>query len=149
MLDNSKYVVFKLNGELYGLNIIDVGEILKMRKIYKVPGLADNIEGVINIRDKVTTVINLSKTLRFAKSDVDENAKIILMAEGNLGLIVDEVTEIINISSENIESKADLYFIDNSSKISGIAKVNGDIITILSTKNMAVPKVDTTLEDML
>ncbi|AEH25206.1 chemotaxis protein CheW [Pyrococcus yayanosii] len=120
-------VAFRLGNEEFCLEISKVREIKDMMPITRVPNAPDFVEGVINLRGQITTVVNLKKLLGYYDEGDLENKKIII-AEVNgeiVGVIVDAVSDVLTLTEDQIEqppktlaSKVDMRF------IKGIAKIN-------------------------
>ncbi|CAB50463.1 chemotaxis protein CheW [Pyrococcus abyssi] len=120
-------VAFRLGDEEFCLEISKVREIKEMMPITRVPNAPDFVEGVINLRGQITTVINLKKLLGYY-DDEDLSNKKIIIAEVNgeiVGVIVDAVSDVITLTEDQIEqppktlaSKVDMK------AIKGIAKIN-------------------------
>jgi purine-binding chemotaxis protein CheW len=100
-----QFVVFLVNNEEFGLNIEKISSIETMQDITKMPNAPDYIEGVANLRGKVHTIFNLRKRFNIPCAGFDENVKIIIInTPGSyVGIIVDEVREIIKMEDDNIE----------------------------------------------
>jgi purine-binding chemotaxis protein CheW len=132
-----KYLTFRLAAEEYGLEILKVREIIGLMKITKIPKSASHIRGVINLRGKVIPVLDLRQ--RFAMETVPDTEQTCVIvvdirnASGSLmmGLVVDSVSEVLNINQDQIEdapvigSGTDLTF------ILGIAKVRNEVKILL------------------
>ncbi|MBI2783086.1 MAG: chemotaxis protein CheW, partial [Gammaproteobacteria bacterium] len=88
-----KCVTFCLDDETYGINVLQVREVLRMTDIAPVPGAPDKVLGVINLRGSVVTVVDARKSFRMAARPVDEAARIIVVEvdEHVVGLSVDAV----------------------------------------------------------
>jgi purine-binding chemotaxis protein CheW len=130
---SKQLVVFTLNGEDFGIEITQVNEIIRPIETYKVPNTPEYIEGLINLRGKVHTVVNLRKRFNLPSLESTENQKIIIANVGSsiVGFIVDEVKEIVRIEEENIESTpSDLTGLKRR-YIDGIAKAGESIILLL------------------
>ncbi|ASJ16087.1 chemotaxis protein CheW [Thermococcus chitonophagus] len=120
-------VAFRLGNEEFCLEISKVREIKEMMPITRVPNAPDFVEGVINLRGQITTVVNLKKLLGYY-DDEDLSNKKIIIAEVNgeiVGVIVDAVSDVLTLTEDQIEqppktlaSKVDMRF------IKGIAKIN-------------------------
>lgn len=127
-----KYLTFPIGKETYGIEISKVIEIIGIQPITKVPRLPEYIVGIINLRGRIIPVINVR--LRFGKEilEYDDRTCIIVIENNNvsIGLIVDSVTEVVNIpekdivKSPNMNNKAQKY-------VKIIGKVNDDIKLIL------------------
>ncbi len=102
-------VVFELNGEEYGVDALAVSGILRPQKfkLHKVPGLPDVIEGMIDLRGQINYIFNLGIKLGLTKTVITEESKFVMLNIQNAvaGCIVDEVTDIVTISDEQIQQQ--------------------------------------------
>ena len=126
-----KFLTFFLAGEEYGIAILMVHEIIGMMAITSVPRTPVFIRGVINLRGKVIPVVDLR--LKFGLPEVEhtEQTCIIVVNVGKeIGVIVDTVSEVLDISSDRIEPPPSVGHTDGTSIILGMGKV-GDAVKIL------------------
>ena len=100
-----KYLTFHLAGEDYGIEIRFVIEIIGIQKITEVPDMPDFIRGVINLRGKVIPVMDVRARFRLPPRDYDDRTCIIVVdVDGTeVGLVVDEVSEVADIAEQNVE----------------------------------------------
>ncbi len=98
-------VSFTLGKEEYGVEVLRVREIIRMPVITRVPNPPQHVEGVINLRGKVIPIISLRTKFGIMVSEYDKQTRIIVMdVDGELkGFIVDSVSEVIRISSSEIQ----------------------------------------------
>lgn len=98
-------VSFTLSSEEYGVEVLNVREIIRMPAITKMPNTPYFVEGIINLRGKVIPVINLRKRFGLQECDNDARTRIMVMdsSGGLAGLVVDAVSEVIRIHSEEIQ----------------------------------------------
>lgn len=98
-------VSFSLDNEEYGVDVLKVREIIRMPSITRVPNTPQYVEGVINLRGKVIPIINMRRRFVLQELDYDKQTRIMVMdVEGELmGFIVDSVSEVIRISSSEIQ----------------------------------------------
>ncbi len=127
-----KHLTFALAQEEYGLEILDVREIIGLMEITCVPKVPSYVKGVINLRGKVIPVIDLR--LKFGMPKVDytnETCIIVLNVNGSMmGIIVDKVCEVLDIAQENIEPAPTFGGKTKSDFITGMGKI-GDKVKIL------------------
>lgn len=99
-------VIFKLGEEEFGVNISEVKEIIRMETITKIPNTAEYIKGVINLRGKIIVIVDLAMTLGFPSKATDNNTRIIVIEieDSTIGMIVDSATEVLRLSSNQVES---------------------------------------------
>jgi len=126
-------VVFNIDDEEFGIDINFVNSIEKPLEIFKIPNVPAFIEGLINLRGKVHTVINLRKRLNLPTREFDESTKIIIVNANSsiVGFIVDEVKKIIRVDDDTIEGAPPVISSLKEKFISGVAKIDGRVIIIL------------------
>ena len=132
--DDMQLVVFDLDSEEYGVEIRQVREIIKMEEISKIPRAPDYIEGVINLRGQVTTVISLRKKFGLAEKEVDQYTRIIVAeVDGlTLGITVDAVNEVLKLPTKDIEATPAIVANDVDTKyIRGVGKLDERLLILL------------------
>lgn len=132
-----KYLIFKLSNESYGIEIVFVKEIVGFQKIIKVPKTEDYIEGVINLRGKIIPVIDVRTRFQIEKLAYHDRTCIIITAFKNLtvGLIVDSVSEVLNIIPENMDDAPITRKNTKNRFIKNMAKVGNEVKIILDMEN--------------
>jgi len=140
-----KYLTFVLAEEEYGLEILKVREILGMLDITAVPRTPDFVKGVVNLRGKVIPVVDLRLKFGFdAAEQTDETCIIVVdVNEVEMGVIIDKVSEVLDIGDEDIEdspnfgSQVDTDFILGMGKAEGKVTILLDIGKVLSKEDAA------------
>lgn len=129
----SQFIVFKLGQEEYGVNILKVQEIVRPLKTTKLPQSPDYVVGIVNLREEIMPIIDLKIFLNLGSSEETEETKIIVMKQNEqiLGILVDEVQEVLRISKKMIKTSDALEHKLKNEFISGIAKVKGRLIILL------------------
>jgi purine-binding chemotaxis protein CheW len=143
-----KYITFKLGVEEYAIEIMYVSEIIGMQKFNLLPDMPDFIKGVINLRGRVFPIIDVRKRFKLEEVVYDERTCIILVSivDANVGLIVDEVSEVLDISSDQVEPAPMSGKKSSSRFIKGIGKV-GDKIKIILNVDMLLN--DDEIQDLM
>lgn len=132
-----KPVVFKLNGEKYGVDINLVNGIEREQKIVAVPNSPENIKGIINLRGTIVPVYNIAKKFGFADiSSQDSQLIITKLGEMLVALEVEGVEEISDISSSAISEVPKIIQGGKTSYIKQIAKVGKDLLIILDVDRL-------------
>ena len=133
MDNNNQFVIFKIQEEDFGVEIINVREIIKPQQILKVPNTPKYIEGIINLRGKVHPVFNLRKKFHFEQKDFDERTKIIIVNVNSIdvGFIVDDVSEILRIEEQNMETPPNIIMGHHRKYIRNVGKIANRMIIIL------------------
>ncbi len=145
-----KYLTFMLAKEEYGISILRIKEIIGMMPITTVPQTPEFVKGVINLRGKVIPVVDLR--LRFGMESIEYTERtciIVVEIEGQsgtvmIGIVVDAVSEVLNIKGEDIEdtptfgTKLDTEYILGMAKMEGRVKILLDIDRVLTGEEIAV-----------
>jgi len=137
-------VVFDLASEHYGVDISDVREIIRMQNITRVPGVTSYVEGIINLRGKVLPVLDLRKRLGLKVADQTEESRIVVIdiTDGEAGVIVDAVTEVLRVPNSSIEPPSSMVTQGNSDYLRGIAKLTNRLIILLDLNKLLSSKAD-------
>ncbi len=136
--DEKQLVVFDLASGLYGLDIGYVREIIRVQNVTKVPGTPFFVEGVINLRGKIVPVIDLRKKLNLDVVEQTAESRIVIVdvVNGQVGVIVDAVTEVLRIPVSSIESSTFIVAGNGSNHMNGIAKIGDKMIVLLDLSAM-------------
>lgn len=128
-----KYLVFHLAGEDYGIDIAYVTEIIGIQKITEVPDMPEFIKGVINLRGKVIPVMDVRERFGFEPVAYNERTCIIVvdMKDMAVGLVVDQVQEVLDIPEGSIEPAPSTGKNDRSDYVSGMGKIGEDVKILL------------------
>ena len=133
-----KYLTFSLGGEEYGLEILKVKEIIGIMNITSVPQTPRYVKGVINLRGKVIPVIDLRLKFGMETLEYSERTCIIVVdivtsagAKVIMGIVVDSVSEVMNIKAEEVEDTPTFGVKMNTDFIQGMAKVKGTVKMLL------------------
>ena len=138
-----KYMTFTLKNEIYGIPIGTVKEINAMMTITEVPNTPKYIKGVINLRGKIISIMDLRLRLGMEEIDYSERTCIIVVEVPNnekgkkkIGIVVDHVAEVIEIKNSELEDFEEDLVDDLNAFINGIAKMKDKIIIILDIKKI-------------
>lgn len=132
-----KYLTFSLEGEEYGIGILKVREIIGMMPITPVPLSPDFVKGVINLRGKVIPIVDLRRKFGMSEADYTERTCIIVVeikgatSQVPMGIVVDSVSEVINIKGSDIEETPSFGGNLKTEYILGIGKMDGGIKILL------------------
>ncbi len=146
---DGKYLTFTLAGEEYGIIILKVKEIIGMLPITPVPQTPPYVKGVINLRGKVIPVVDLRRKFGMDPMEYTERTCIIVVEIADsvktipMGIVVDSVSEVLNIKSADIEetpsfgNRLDTDYILGMAKVGGGVKILLDIDRVMSADEMA------------
>ncbi len=132
-----KYLTFCLDKEEYGLEILKVQEIIGLMSVTRVPGMPDFIRGVINLRGKVIPVMELRLKFGMQEGETTEKTCVIVVQVGRgdtqliMGVIVDEVSEVLDIAAEQIEPPPSFGGNLKTDFLLGMGKVNQKVVMLL------------------
>lgn len=138
-LADEQLVVFKLWDQNYAINIASVHEIILMEHITRVPRTPAFLKGVINLRGKIIPVIDMRK--RFSvdwHTEITEDTRIMIVEAGSsiVGMIVDQVTEVIRLSRDDIEPLPAASAGFDASFIRGVGKIEDSLIMLLDVQDV-------------
>lgn len=133
-----KYLTFSLASELYGLEILKVSEIVGMLPVTRVPRLPDYVAGVVNLRGRIIPVVDVRVAFGLADASITDRTCIIVVSvarEGaaatTLGIIVDEVSDVLSLPDEVIEATPEFGTEVDTSFIKGVGRVEERVVLLL------------------
>lgn len=147
---NRKVIVFQLNDEEYAVSVTQVGSIERIQPITRVPQTADFVKGVINLRGVVTPVIDLRVRFNMEQKDFDELSRIIIvyMDDMEVGLIVDEANDVIDIPEDTIEPPPEVVGTVDVDYIEGVAKLENRLLILLDLQKVLTKEEITEIKTM-
>jgi purine-binding chemotaxis protein CheW len=146
IIDERQYIVVKLGEEQFGIDIKYVDNIVRMQRITRVPKAQHYFKGVINLRGEVIPVMSLRLKFGLEDEEYKNSTRIIIIKlepQSAIGIIVDEVREVVNLSSDKIEKvqyDANGANDDKLKYLNGIGKHNNGLISILNIANVIIEK---------
>jgi len=123
-----QWVTFKLEEETYGINVMQVQEVLRYTEIAPVPGAPSYVLGIINLRGNVVTVIDTRARFGLMGAEVTDNSRIVIIeAEKQvIGILVDSVAEVVYLRSSEIDSAPNIGTEESAKFIQGVSNRDGD-----------------------
>jgi len=146
MAEAKQLVTFQLGEELYGINIMDVKEIVRVQKIRTIPNAPTYVEGIFNLRSEIIPIINLHKRFhlkKLASSEEDEllSGFVILDIDGmKLGIIIDRISRVITIEKEDIQPPPQMFSGIGAEYILGVVRQESGYLIILDIRDLFNPK---------
>lgn len=136
--DTKQFIVFSLGDERFGIDSLKITTIDRMKTITRVPKTPNYIKGVINLRGDIIPVMDLRAKFNLPAVEETEETRIIILKldEISIGVIVDQVLQTIQLSDAEIENASSLINSAASEYISGIGKVNGEIVTLINFEKL-------------
>ncbi len=141
-----KYLTVVLDHEAYGFSVLKIREIIRLQKITPVPQMPDFVKGVINLRGRVIPIVDLR--VKFGlKAEITERTCIVVVQVRlateqvvQMGLIVDAVEEVITLATAEIEPTPDFGAKIDTTYLLGMAKVKGQVKTLLDLDRVVAPE---------
>jgi len=135
---NLRWVTFFLSQEKYGINVMQVQEVLRVTEIAPVPGAPDYVLGIINLRGNVVTVIDTRQRFGLESKDVDDSSRIVIVESGDqvVGILVDSVAEVIDLQLSEIESAPNVGTEDSTRFIQGVASQQDELLIIIDLNKL-------------
>lgn len=132
-VETIQYIVIRLGEEQYGIDIRSIDNIVRMQSITRIPKMPAFLKGVINMRGEVIPVISMRLKMDLEDDVITKATRIIVLKleqEGNVGILVDEVKEVVSLSANEIEKITYNAKEEKSSLINAVGKHNGELISL-------------------
>lgn len=136
-----QYIVIRLGEEQYGIDIRYIDNIVRMQHITRVPKMPAYLRGVINLRGEVIPVISIRLKMGFDADEITKTTRIIVVKleqEGNVGFLVDEVMEVVQLTVDDIEKITYNVKDDKANLISAVGKHNGELISLFDLNTISL-----------
>ncbi|ABP66430.1 putative CheW protein [Caldicellulosiruptor saccharolyticus DSM 8903] len=133
LTDERQLVIFKLGEEEYGVDIMQVKEIIRTTNITKIPQVPSFVEGIISLRGEILPIIDMRKKFSLPEKEKTRQTRILVINLDNMtiGGIVDEVTEVLRIPNDAITPPPPVIKGVNTEYLQGVGQINGRIIILL------------------
>ncbi|ABC31840.1 MULTISPECIES: chemotaxis protein CheW [Hahella] len=133
-----QYVTFKLDHETYGINVMQIQEVLRYTEIAPVPGAPDYVLGIINLRGNVVTVIDTRKRFGLSEAEVSDHTRIVVIEVDNqvVGILVDSVAEVVYLRQSEMETAPNVGNEESAKFIQGVCNKNGELIILVEFEKM-------------
>ncbi len=141
--ETAQYIVIKLGAEQYGIDIKYIDNIVRMQHITRVPKVASYLKGVINLRGEVIPVMSIRLKMDLPEDEFTKATRIIILKleqHGTIGVIVDEVKEVVTLMASEIEKVSYDSQEGKANFIFGIGKHNDELISLLDLNVVAMEK---------
>jgi len=133
-----QWVTFKLDGEKYGIRVMQVQEVLRVSEIAPVPGAPGYVMGIINLRGNVVTVINTRSRFGLPDTQNDDSTRIVILESDNnvVGIMVDSVAEVVDLKNGQIETSPNVGNDESSKYIEGVATQDGELLILIDINKL-------------
>lgn len=133
VVETVQYIVIRLGEEQYGIDIRYIDNIVRMQHITRVPKMPAYLKGVINLRGEVIPVISMRLKMGLDADEITKASRIIVVKleqEGNVGFIVDEVKEVVQLAVDDIEKITYNTKDEKANLINAVGKHKGELISL-------------------
>ncbi len=133
-----QWVTFKLADETYGINVMQVQEVLRLSEIAPVPGAPHYVMGIINLRGNVVTVIDTRIRLGLELSEVTDATRVVII-EGDdhvVGILVDCVAEVVDLRMSDVESAPNVGGEESAKYIQGVVSHDEELLILVDLNKL-------------
>jgi purine-binding chemotaxis protein CheW len=133
-----QFVTFILMEEVYGINVMQVQEVLRVTEIAPVPGAPSYVLGIVNLRGNVVTVIDTRKRFGLPSVEVSDNSRIIVIESEKqvVGILVDAVAEVVELREDEIDAAPNVGTEESSRYIQGVATQEGRLLILVDLNKL-------------
>lgn len=133
-----QWVTFRLDEEIYGINVMQVQEVLRVSEIAPVPGAPEYVLGIINLRGNVVTVIDTRERLGLSSKEVDDSTRIVIIEADKqvVGILVDSVAEVVDLRMSEVESAPNVGNDESSKYIQGVASHDDELLILVDLNKL-------------
>ena len=133
-----QWVTFRLDNETYGINVMQVQEVLRYTEIAPVPGAPSYVLGIINLRGNVVTVIDTRERFGLSSAEVTDNTRIVIIEadEQVVGILVDAVAEVVYLRQSEIETAPNVGNDESAKFIQGVCHKNDELLILVELEKM-------------
>ena len=136
--DVLRWVTFQLEKEVYGVNVMQVQEVLRYTEIAPVPGAPDYVLGIINLRGNVVTIIDTRMRFGLSPAEITDNTRIIIIEVDKqvVGILVDKVSEVVDLYKHEIDPAPNVGIDANSKFIKGVCYRNDCLMILIDLEKL-------------
>lgn len=133
-----QWVTFRLDNETYGINVMQVQEVLRYTEIAPVPGAPAYVLGIINLRGNVVTVIDTRQRFGLGPADITDNSRIVIIEADRqvVGILVDSVAEVVYLRQSEIETAPNVGTDESAKFIQGVCNKNNELLILVDLEKM-------------
>ena len=133
-----QWVTFQLEEETYGINVMQVREVLRYSEIAPVPGAPDYVLGIINLRGNVVTVIDTRSRFGLMQGEITDNTRIIVIESERqvIGILVDSVAEVVYLRSSEIDTTPSVGTDESAKFIQGVSNRDGKLLILFDLNKL-------------
>ncbi len=133
-----RWVTFHLDKEVYGINVMQVQEVLRYSEIAPVPGSPAYVLGIINLRGNVVTVIDTRMRFGLEPAEVTDSSRIVIIeaSEQVVGILVDSVAEVVDLSTDDIDPAPNVGTEESAQFIKGVSNRGEELLILIDLNKL-------------
>ncbi|MCW8880282.1 MAG: chemotaxis protein CheW [Kangiellaceae bacterium] len=133
-----QWVTFRLANETYGINVMQVQEVLRYSDIAPVPGAPPYVLGIINLRGNVVTVIDTCQRFGLSPIEITDNTRIVIIETNQqvIGILVDSVAEVVYLKASEIETTPNVGNEESAKFIQGVTHKEGELLILVDLNKL-------------
>ncbi len=145
-----QWVTFQLAGETYGVNVMQVQEVLRHSEIAPVPGAPGYVIGIINLRGNVVTVIDTRNRFNLTPGEITDNTRIVIIEADQhvIGILVDSVAEVVYLKQSEIETAPNIGNEESAKFIQGVCHKNNELLILIELNKLLTDQEWADLDDI-
>jgi purine-binding chemotaxis protein CheW len=143
LVESKQYIVVKIGNEQYGIDIQYVDNIVRMQRITRVPKAQNYFKGVINLRGEIIPVMSIRLKFGLEADEITNATRIIIIKlepQSAIGILVDEVKEVVTLEDSNVEKVTYNSKDDKNAYLSGVGKHGDGLISLLNISGVIIEK---------
>lgn len=145
-----QWVTFRLAGETYGINVMQVQEVLRYTEIAPVPGAPSYVLGIVNLRGNVVTVLDTRNRFGLSPAEITEQSRIVIIeaaAKHVIGILVDAVAEVVYLRQSEIETAPNVGNDESAKFIQGVCHKNDELLILVDLDKLLTDQEWADLDD--
>jgi len=133
-----QWVTFQLDQETYGINVMQVQEVLRYSEIAPVPGAPNYVLGIINLRGNVVTVIDTRLRFGLPQTEVTDSTRVVIIESEKqvIGILVDSVAEVVYLKKSEIDTAPNVGTDESSRFIQGVSNRDDELLILVDLDKM-------------
>ena len=145
-----QWVTFRLEGETYGINVMQVQEVLRYSEIAPVPGAPDYVLGIINLRGNVVTVVDTRARFGLSEGEITDHSRVVIIESEQhvIGMLVDSVAEVVYLKQSEIETAPNVGNEESAKFIQGVCYKNDELLILIELSKLLTEDEWAELEDI-
>ena len=131
-------VTFRLDNEIYGINVMLIQEVLRVTEIAPVPGAPNYVIGLINLRGNVVTVIDTRMRFGLPPKEIDDATRIVIIEVENqtVGIVVDSVSEVVDVDASEFETAPNVGYDETARYIEGVVSRGEELLILVDLNKL-------------